>query len=104
MFIDHYVQDPILLIIMFPVTGKTSRKLGLLSEFWETGLHNYMFMCLDIQKESLSITESGGKFFNYGKYLHVYLFYVLFWSLQISICSKSPQVDWYWEVVIKYGD
>lgn len=43
-------------------------------------------------------------FFNCSKYLYVYLFYVFSWSLQIfSICSKSPQVNLYWEVVIKYG-
>lgn len=43
-------------------------------------------------------------FFNCGKYLYVYLFYVFFWSPQISsICSKSPQVNLYWEVVIKNG-
>lgn len=61
-------------------------------------------MFLVIRKESLIIIKSNGMFFNCGKYLYVYLFYVFFCSLQIfSICSKSPQVSLYWKAVIKYG-
>lgn len=84
---------------------KTTKRLGLLSECQKGGLHPYIFMCLSIRKESLNITESNGEFLKCGQYLYVYLFYVLFWSLQIiSICSKSLRVDLYWEVVLEYGD
>ena len=62
------------------------------------------FMYLVIRNESLIIVKSNGEFFNYGRYLYVYVFYVLFWNLQLfSICSKSPQANLYWEVGIKYG-
>ena len=65
-----------------------------------------IFMCLGIRNAWTSIlTESNGEFFNGGKYLYVYLFYVLLWSLQInSICSNSLHMNLYWDAVIKYGD